>query len=114
MSRLHDLPTPRPETELIEERRRFLGSCGRFAVVTPPTITLLLSTSLNSPALAKSGRPDAHGNNVCGNSGGDEIPTARTTTIAEKPDQPLPRLKHLTERMRRGRESFRANHPCGK
>ncbi len=36
-------------------RRNFLKSCGRFAVVTPPAISLLLSTSLNSPAVAASG-----------------------------------------------------------
>lgn len=36
-------------------RRAFLGACGKFAVVTPPTISLLLSTSLASPAVAASG-----------------------------------------------------------
>jgi len=46
-------------------RRNFLKSCGRFAVVTPPAISLLLSTSLNSPAVAASG---ANGSN--GSSGG--------------------------------------------
>lgn len=38
-----------------EERRKFLATCGRFAVVTPPAITLLLSTSLTSDAIAHSG-----------------------------------------------------------
>ncbi|WP_424630465.1 hypothetical protein [Bradyrhizobium sp. SYSU BS000235] len=37
-----------------EDRRKFLASCGKFAVVTPPAITLLLSTSLNSTAVAQS------------------------------------------------------------
>jgi hypothetical protein len=75
MSHHRDLPTPRAEAELIEERRRFLASCGKFAVVTPPAITLLLSTSLNSPAIAQSGgRPDAHGNNGFGNGGNDGSP----------------------------------------
>jgi hypothetical protein len=38
-----------------EDRRKFLAACGRFAAVTPPTITLLLSTSLTSTAIAHSG-----------------------------------------------------------
>jgi hypothetical protein len=38
-----------------EDRRKFLATCGKFAVVTPPAITLLLSTSLTSDAIAASG-----------------------------------------------------------
>ncbi len=38
-----------------EERRKFLASAGRFALVTGPAVTLLLSTSLNSKAIAASG-----------------------------------------------------------
>lgn len=38
-----------------EARRDFLKKAGRFAAVTPPAITLLLGTSLNSGAVAKSG-----------------------------------------------------------
>ena len=56
-----------------EDRRRFLASCGKFAVVTPPAITLLLSTSLNSTAVAQSA-----GNN--GNTGNGT--TATETVIA--------------------------------
>ncbi|EIG63675.1 hypothetical protein Bra1253DRAFT_00184 [Bradyrhizobium sp. WSM1253] len=37
-----------------DDRREFLRSCGRFAAVTPPTITALLSTSLCSNAIASS------------------------------------------------------------
>jgi hypothetical protein len=37
-----------------EARRDFLKKAGRFAVVTPPAITLLLGTSLNSRAIAGS------------------------------------------------------------
>ena len=37
-----------------EDRRRFLQSCGRFAVTVPPAMTVLLSTSLSSKAIAKS------------------------------------------------------------
>jgi hypothetical protein len=39
----------------IEDRRKFLIACGRFAAVTPPAMTLLLSTSLASTAIARSG-----------------------------------------------------------
>lgn len=35
-------------------RRQFMGKAGRFAVVTPPAMTLLLGTSLGSRAIAGS------------------------------------------------------------
>ncbi|THK35370.1 hypothetical protein EHS39_25500 [Ensifer sp. MPMI2T] len=38
-----------------EDRREFLKKCGRFAATTPPLVTMLLSTSLTSDAIAKSG-----------------------------------------------------------
>ena len=37
-----------------QARRDFLKKVGRFAAVTPPAITLLLGTSLNSRAIAQS------------------------------------------------------------
>ncbi len=37
------------------DRRKFLASLGKFSVVTPPAITLLLSTTLASKAIASSG-----------------------------------------------------------
>ena len=43
------------EQQEIEDRRKFLISAGRFAAVTPAAITLLLSTSLTSDAIAESG-----------------------------------------------------------
>lgn len=43
-----------PSEEANEDRRKFLASCGKFAIVTPPAITMLLSTSLNSEAVAHS------------------------------------------------------------
>jgi hypothetical protein len=43
------------ETPLDADRRKFLAACGKFAVVTPPALTVLLSTSLNSTAIAHSG-----------------------------------------------------------
>lgn len=42
-------------------RREFLASCGKFAAVTPPAITLLLSTSMSSTATATSGGGDGGG-----------------------------------------------------
>jgi hypothetical protein len=38
-----------------EDRRAFLKAAGRFAAVTPPAITMLLSTGLTSGAIAASG-----------------------------------------------------------
>jgi hypothetical protein len=69
-----------------EDRRKFLATCGKFAAVTPPAITLLLSTSLNSSAVAQSaGRGPSNngngngprGNNGFGNGGGDGTPNGR-------------------------------------
>lgn len=41
--------------DTVADRRKFLATCGRFSVVTPPAITLLLSTSLATKAIALSG-----------------------------------------------------------
>jgi hypothetical protein len=44
------------EQQEIEDRRKFLISAGRFAAVTPPAMTLFLSTSLTpmrSPGLTR-------------------------------------------------------------
>lgn len=54
-----------------DDRREFLKSCGKFAAVTPPVMTLLLSTSLTSTAIAGSGGRIVHGNNGFGNGGND-------------------------------------------
>ena len=64
-------------TSADEDRRKFLATCGKFAAVTPPAITMLLSTSLNSTAIARSG---AKGNNGFGNGGGDGSPNGKTDT----------------------------------
>ncbi|QQO12631.1 hypothetical protein JJB99_24630 [Bradyrhizobium diazoefficiens] len=60
-----------------EDRREFLKSCGKFAVVTPPAMTLLLSTSLSSTAIARSGSQVVHGNNGYGNGGNDGSPNGK-------------------------------------
>jgi hypothetical protein len=49
------------QTAAIADRRKFLTACGKFAVITPPAITVLLSTSLNSTAIAHSGGRGARG-----------------------------------------------------
>jgi hypothetical protein len=51
-----------------EDRRSFLMTCGKFALTVPPVMTVLLSTSLSSPAIAKSGGGGkTKGNNGVGN-----------------------------------------------
>ena len=49
---------PENETRADDDRREFLKKCGRCAVITPPAVTFLLSTSMSSKAIAaSSGRP---------------------------------------------------------
>jgi hypothetical protein len=61
------------------DRRAFLNTFGKAAIIAPPTITILLSTSMSSPAIARStggGDPHVHGpfgNNGVGN-GNDPQP----------------------------------------
>jgi uncharacterized membrane protein len=49
------MPEISPNIDANEDRRKFLATCGKFAVITPPAITALLSTSLHSTAIASSG-----------------------------------------------------------
>jgi len=83
--------TQRPEDDADNDRRKFLATCGKFAVVTPPAITMLLSTSLHSSAIAHSGggriggsngrgRGGYHPNNGGGNGGHDGSPNDRSDT----------------------------------
>jgi hypothetical protein len=49
--------TAKPETELSAaqaDRRAFLATAGKLAVGVPPTLIVLLSTSMSSPAIAQS------------------------------------------------------------
>lgn len=51
-----------------KDRRNFLAACGKFSVTVPPALTVLLSTSLASPAIAESGGGyQRKGNNGVGN-----------------------------------------------
>ena len=74
-----------PDIDANEDRRKFLAACGKFAVVTPPAITVLLSTSLNSDAIAGSGNNEnnngKNGNNGFGNGGGDGSPKDKKEDI---------------------------------
>jgi len=78
-NRLYHLEDAMPDQH--DDRREFLKTCGKFAAVTPPTITLLLSTSLTSDAIAQSGARGVHhhhhGNNGKGNGGGDGSPNGK-------------------------------------
>lgn len=56
-------------TKLQSDRRAFLKGCGKYSLTVPPVMTALLSTSLSSPAIAKSGGggKGSKGNNGLGN-----------------------------------------------
>ena len=69
------------ESDTLEARRRFLAKCGKFAVITPPAMTLLLSSTAQNYAVAASGNGSVSlsggnggGNNGFGNGGGDGVP----------------------------------------
>ena len=56
------------ERQVGEDRREFLSKYGKLALVAPPVITVLLSTSMSSPAIAQStGGGGPKGNNGIGN-----------------------------------------------
>jgi len=52
------------------DRRDFLTTAGKFAIVTPPAMTMLLSTSLSSPAIAASGIGGGYGGGSGSGAGG--------------------------------------------
>lgn len=65
----------RSESRKTEARRDFLKTCGKFAVVTPPAMALLLSTTDRSYATASSGGGYGHGGRRGGHrSGGHHGP----------------------------------------
>ena len=62
-------------TDIAASRRQFLATCGKYAVVTPPTVALLLSASGRKYSVAASGGSGgSHGNNGFGNGGNDGVP----------------------------------------
>ena len=61
----------------VEARRRFLAACGKFALITPPAMTVLLSSTAQNYAVAGSGSGGgslSQGNNGWGNGGSDGVP----------------------------------------
>jgi hypothetical protein len=62
----------------VEARRRFLARCGKFALITPPAMTVLLSSTAQNYAVAGSGGGGGslprQGNNGWGNGGLDGVP----------------------------------------
>ena len=82
-----------------DDRREFLKKCGRFAVVTPPAVTFLLSTSMSSKAIAASGGRPGYGygdpnhehSGPPGQVGGSTKTKAPKTSKAKAP---TPRKKH--------------------
>jgi hypothetical protein len=68
---------PRTPDSLVEARRHFLASCGKFAIATPPVVTLMLAEAERNYAIAHSGGGGGslnRGNNGIGNGGGDGVP----------------------------------------
>lgn len=67
----------RPQDQ-INARRRFLASCGKFALITPPAMTVLLSSTAQNYAVAGSGNGGGslprQGNNGWGDGGSDGVP----------------------------------------
>ncbi len=61
------MPEPTDTDSLVEARRRFLATCGKFAVATPPVVALMLADAERNYAAAGS-------NNGFGNGGGDGAP----------------------------------------
>jgi hypothetical protein len=49
-----DMPTNK-STDIGSDRRKFLRDTGKFAAATPPVVTFLLSTTLSTEAVARSG-----------------------------------------------------------
>jgi len=64
------------QDKLVEDRRRFLASCGRFAMITPPTMTLLLALGRENFAVAGSGSAGSSLSSGCTFFPGDDIAAA--------------------------------------
>jgi hypothetical protein len=67
--------------EAMKARRKFLAGAGKFAVATPPAVSMLLASANRNYAAAQSGNGGGggnghgrHGNNGFGNGGGDGVP----------------------------------------
>lgn len=70
---MSDRDAKRRADDVAAARRRFLATCGRFAIATPPAVTLMLASAQRSYVAAQSA-VKLHGNNGFGNGGGDGVP----------------------------------------
>jgi hypothetical protein len=82
---MHKIPLELGTPPEDEARRQFLAKCGRFAVVTPPAMTMLLSVTLKPT--------EAHASTVLG--GGWNPPHLPTLPLPKLPKLPLPKLPKL-------------------
>lgn len=78
------------EAEMKRARRRFLADCGKFAVATPPAVSLLLAASKANYAVASSGGSSSGGSGgTAGNApplGGPQPQVAGTTNTGGTTD----------------------------
>lgn len=77
---------PQDNEEALKARREFLATCGKFAVATPPAITLMLADAERALAVASSGTTNS-GNNGFGNGGGDGVPGRSGSNPSPNADQ---------------------------
>jgi len=74
--------------DMKEDRRRFLQTCGRFAVTVPPAMTIMLSTSLTSAAIAASSGGGGGGSSDGGKDGKGHDGVDSLQTRINSPDSP--------------------------
>jgi len=80
---------------LDHNRRGFLTSSGRFALTVPPAMTVLLSTSLSSPAIARSSGGTFSESSSAGSGGGGGVgPSEVPTTKSRRRKTKMRRFKH--------------------
>lgn len=75
------------ESDLGAERRAFLKAAGKFAVTVPPAMTFLLTTSLQSEAIANSNGQPITSNSAAIDSGDSATTTTYSTSTANSPRQ---------------------------
>jgi hypothetical protein len=75
-------PTASATSDHNEARRRFLIQCGRYAAITPPAVTVLLSVSQSRYATAASGVSPRGGATTL-QSGGGSFPLPSDGTCAQ-------------------------------
>jgi hypothetical protein len=64
------------------DRRAFLAKAGKFAVDVPPAMTMLLSTTMSSPAIAQTAAmPPSSGGTPPPADGGGGTPAPAPTTV---------------------------------